>query len=171
MIVNELAVVPDADTLAYLSTLMTGAPLDIGLSEMYVVLAQSQDTIVPDPNTVFLARAGSLGVWFDGATHESSLILPLESPALEARAAEVRAYHKPAFYADAYIPFMVVVPGLPPLSRHYRRFRNSLSDALWANRQELVFEREFVTIKEYRSVPYGDFYASYEASARALTRS
>jgi hypothetical protein len=169
MIVNELSVLPDADTIDYLSTIMSGAPLSIDLESIYVVVAQSQSEIKADPNTVFLAKAGSLDMWYDTATGETSLILPLMSPALDARAAEVRNKTEPAFYGGVYIPFLTIVPHMPALSRHYRRFVRGLSDTLWANRQPLVFEREFVTVKDYAAVPNADFYASYAAGARALT--
>ena len=170
MIVNELAVLPDQGTIDYLSTILSGAPMEIDLQNMYVVVAQSVAEIKPDPNTVFLAKAGSLDVWYDSAAGESSLILPLWSPALDARASEVRDEAKPAFYGGLYVPHLIVIPQMPPLSRHYRRFVRSLSDTLFANRVPLVFEREFVTIKEYRSVPLADFYASFAAGARAIER-
>jgi len=161
MQVNELLVIPSQETLEYLATTMSACPFDLNLTKTFVTLNLSQAEMTPDPDRVYKATAGSLGVWYDQSTGYSSLILPLLSESMIERVAEVRADAPSAFYGDHWFAFMVLVPDFPPLSRRFTGFLNSVSDSLaMAQNAPLFFDAELVRTTEVHAVPFADYYSA-----------
>jgi hypothetical protein len=161
MQVNELLVIPTQETLEYLATTMSGCPFDLDLTKTFVTLNISQQEMTPEPERVYKATAGSLGVWYDQSTGYSSLILPLLSESMLERVAEVRAESPSAFYGDHWFAFMVLVPDFPPQSRRHVGFTNSVSDTLaTAQNAPLFFDAELVRTTDVHAVPFADYYAA-----------
>jgi len=178
MIVNQMFVLPTEDTLYYLSQIFSGCPFDIDLSLMHVEVNSSVQEMTPDPLLLYKATAGTMEVFFDTATMETSLLLPLESRSLVERCAELRQTAPSAFYSnstmgeDYYFPFMVVKRNMPPRSRHYRSFINSLSNTLATTSDyPLLFEGEFIVTSDFSNVPDYDYYSSQVGNHLQVTSS
>jgi hypothetical protein len=165
MLVNELICLPTRETLDYLSHIFSGCPFDLDLSKCYVVLNISEEQMETEPDNVYKATAGNMNVWYDTGTEMSSLILPLISPELNARAQELRADAPSAFYGSHYFPHMVVVQDMPPMARHFSSFISSMAHVLATTPDSpLFFDAELVMSKNYYAVPQADFYASMLAN-------
>jgi len=164
MQVNQLIVLPDAGTLDYLRQMFSGCPFDLDLAKAYVEVNSSLGEMEPDDSNVYVASAGSMNIWYDSSTQSSSLLLPITSVALTDRCMELRDSAPSLFYGDYYMPFLVIKRHMPPMSRHYRSFINSISDVLYANRQPLVFDSEFLLPQSFEYVPDTDFYVSQIAN-------
>lgn len=161
MQVNELLVIPTQETLEYLAQTMSGCPFDLDLTKTYVTLNMSQAPMEPDPDRLYKAIAGSLGIWYDQSTGYSSLILPLVSESMIERVSEVRAEAPSPFYGSHWFAFMVLVSDFPPISRRYSRFVNSVSDSLaTAQNAPMFFDAELVRSTEVSAVPFADYYAA-----------
>jgi hypothetical protein len=161
MLCNELIVLPSDETLQYLSATFSGCPFDLNLQESYVSLNISRDEMKADDERVYKAVAGTLGVFYDSADGYSSLILPLVSPALTERVEELRQEAPNMFYGPHYFPHMVIIRDMPPLTRKYSGFLNSVSTSLaTAQNAPLLFEAELVRQQDFKGVPMSDYYAS-----------
>lgn len=171
MVVNQLLVLPTEETLYYLSKVFSACPFDLDLQKCYVEINSSVEEMVPDPHRLYKAECGTMNVFFDSATMESSLLLPLKSPSLVDRCVEVRADAPSAFYGSDetaeqyYFPYMVVKRSMSPLVRHYRSFVNSISNVLATTPEyPLLFEGEFVVSTDFDNIPDYDYYASQLAN-------
>lgn len=165
MLVNQLVVLPTESTLDYFSKVLGGCPFNIDLTLMHVVINSSESPMAPNTDLIYTARAGTLGVFYDSATGESSLILPLDSHALQARRAELQSVAPDAFGQGIYYPHLVLVRGMPPLARSYRSFIASVGNTLAAGSDgPLLFDAETSMSKELRYVPDADFYATMRAN-------
>lgn len=168
MIITELLVLPDEETIKYLSMVMSGCPFDLDLQKMHVVLnhveADAEPQMKAESENVYVAKAGTLDIWYDTGTQSASLILPLNSPAMMGRVREVRDRCGSAFYGEHFVPHMIMKEHMPALSRHYRRFIRSISTTLATSETPLVYEAELLRTTEYQAVPQADFYASYLAN-------
>lgn len=160
MIVNQLLVLPDDDTLSYLSKVFSACPFDLDLSLMHVEINSSESPMEPIDTATYVARAGTMDIYYDGASQTSSLLLPLDSPALTTRCATLRKDNPSAFYGRNYFPFLVVKRNMPPLARHYRSFIRSISTSLATSEYPLIFTYELQRVAEFSSPPDIDYYVS-----------
>lgn len=169
MLVHQLLVLPMPETIEYLSKVMSACPFSLDLTKAFVELNSSKTPMVPDTNRVYTARAGTMQVFYDGATQQSSLLLPLQSPALLARTTDLRRDAPSAFYGDHYFPHLVLARGMPPMARAYRSFIASVSTTLATDPdQVLMFDAELVVSNDFHSVPDADFYESQVANQRSF---
>lgn len=172
MLVNRLLVFPTQNTLDYFSRILSGCPFDLDLNQMYVEVNSSVNEMIPDSNIIYEASAGTLNTYYDTATNESSLILPLISPSLTERCKQVRSYAPTAFYYDKennkeyYFPFLVVKEIAPPKSISYRGFLASISTTLAGNHYPLLFSNEYIVTSEFDQIPHQDYYNSMLANIR-----
>lgn len=164
MLVNQLLVLPTPDTLDYLGKVFSACPFNLDLSKSFVELNSSASPMVPDTSRIYSARAGTMQVFYDQSTQQSSLLLPLVSTTLTERAHELRETTPSAFYGTHYFPFMVVLRGMPPLARTYRSFIASVSNTLATDpNQVLMFDAELVVSHDFTAIPDGDYYESQVA--------
>src|SRR5271163_5001474 len=98
MYVNQLIVLPDDQTLNYLRQIFSACPFDIDFHKMSVEVNSATQEMEADTSRVYVAEAMSMNIWYDSATQSTSLLLPLRSPALEARCVELRASAPSEFY-------------------------------------------------------------------------
>jgi len=165
MLVNELICLPDQETLDYLSRVFSACPFDLDLSKSYVVLNISEEPMEAEPDNVYRAEPGNMGIWYDTGTQMSSLILPLISPGLNDRVAALRTESPSAFYGEHYFPHMVIIHDTPPMARHFSSFVSSVAHVLATTPEApLFFDAELVMSKTYHAVPQADFYASMLAN-------
>src|SRR6185437_297756 len=161
MLVHQLVVIPTPDTLEYLSQVFSGSPIDLDLKAMYVEVNSSTLPMEADPDRIYKASAGTLSQYYDSATGETSLLLPLDSPQLLERFRVLRMTAPSAFYVQNYFPFLVVKRNMPPLKPHRRGLVNiSWADTLAANHYPLMFDAEIVLTKEYYEAPDLDYYVT-----------
>lgn len=164
MLVNELLVIPTADTLNSFRQIFSGCPFDMNLDKAYVVLNISESEMEPEPENLYSAHCGSMNVWYDQATGMSSLILPLVSPSMTERVQSLQDKSPSAFYGGQYFPHMILVQDFPPISRRYSGFIGSISDTLNAQQTPIFFDAELCVQKEYYAPPQMDYYASQMAN-------
>jgi hypothetical protein len=167
MLVHQLLVLPTPDTLEYLSKVFSACPFNLDLSKLYVEVNSSQQSMVPDTSRIYSAKAGTMQVFYDQATKQSSLLVPLVSNSLQDRVHELRKTAPSAFYGDHYFPNMVVVRGMPPMAKSYRSFIASVSNTLaTAEDQTLMFDAELIVSNDFNAIQDGDYYESQLASHR-----
>ncbi len=164
MLVHQMFVLPSPETLSYFSRLLSGCPFPIDMYSFCVELNSSEYPMVPDTARVYVAEAGNLNTYYDSATGQSSLILPLHSPALDERVAELREQSPSAFYGQHYFPFMLLSRPSPQLSRPNRSFISSISSTLAGNHQPLIFEAECILSKDMKNPPFLDYYSAMIAN-------
>lgn len=155
----ESLVLPTQHTLDYFRRLFSGCPFDTNLDSMHVSLNFSDEPMKADPKNLYVAKAGSMGLWYDSGLQRTQLILPLISESLFLRGQELRDEAPNPFHGNLFFPHMVIVDGFPPIRKHYKNFVNSISNVL-ANVEtpDLFFSHELVTERELGFVPQGDFY-------------
>lgn len=159
MLVNEVVVFPDSDTLEYLESIFESCPFNIDLSTCYVALNESWNPQKLDPNARYVANAGDLNYWYDDSIEGSSLIMPLESTDLMIRMNQLRQEDGYVFH-EKPLAFMPLLKYMPPLNRRYRNFVVSVSDILHNSDRELVFTGETQRLIEVDNVPYQLYYES-----------
>lgn len=164
MLVNEMLCLPTPDTLTQLSFVFSACPFDIDLHKAYVTMNISTHEMKTDDNALYKAQAGNLGVFYDTATQRSSLLLPIVSPALNDRVAQIRQKAPNVFYGEHYFPHLMLVEDFPPISRRYSGFLASVGNSLATLMAPLFFDAELVMSKEYHAVPQADYYASMLAN-------
>jgi hypothetical protein len=167
MICNELLVIIAPETLMHMSAIFSACPFDMDLHQAYLSLNISPDEMTPEPENVYSAQAGNLGIWYDQSTGYSSLILPVVSPAINERVAQVREKAPNIFYGAHYFPFITLVEDFPPISRRYSGFISSVSNSLATLPVPLFFDAELVRTREFNAVPYADYYAAQVANKEA----
>jgi hypothetical protein len=161
MLIHQLVVLPTEDTLDYLSQVFSGSPIDLDLKTFHVELNSSVHHMDPKPDNIYKANAGTLKRYYDSATGETSLILPLDSPQLTERCRELRVSAPSAFYGNYYFPFLVIKRNMPLLKPHRRGLVNiSWADTLAANHYPLMFDAETLITKEYHYAPDMDYYTT-----------
>lgn len=154
---NEVVVFPDKDTTEYFGQVFATCPFDIDIESFHVVLNETHDQCILDPNRVYTATCGLLGYWYDEGLGCTNLILPLVSDDLLTRMAELRVTNGAMFHSQP-LPFMVIKNYMPPLSRHYRTFVTSIANILLDSQQPLVFTGETQVYKDYEFIPYKSYY-------------
>lgn len=164
MVLNELLALPAPETMLYLSQVFSGCPFDIDLKKAFLSLNISEQKMTPEPQNIYRAQAGNLGVWFDQSSGYSSLILTLVSPALQDRVTQLREQAPNFFYGEHYFPHVVMVADFPPITRRYSGFISSISESLAMSPTPLFFDAELVRTQEFHAVPQADFYASQIAN-------
>lgn len=157
MLFNQLIALPRPETLEYLSRMLSGSPLMIDLKSMYVEINLSQDEMESSPDSVYSARPGNGGVWYDTGSAISSWIIPLVSEQLQYRHFEVSQEAPNPFYT-AYIPHLIMIAGIPPLKRNYRTFMASINNTLATSDEQLFFDAEIVRQIDLTRAPMYDFY-------------
>lgn len=157
MLFNQLIVLPRPETLEYLSRILSGSPLTIDLKTMYVELNLSQGDMDPEPEAVYMAKAGNGGVWYDTGTGLSSWIIPLVSEQMQRRHFDLQPEAPNPFY-KGFIPHLILLPGVPPLKRNYRTFMASINNTLATSYEPLLFDAEIVRPIELTRAPMYDFY-------------
>jgi hypothetical protein len=160
MYIHQLIVLPDDQTLNYLRQIFSACPFDLDFDQMHVEVNSSVQEMEADTSRVHVAESMSMNIWYDSASQSTSLLLPLNSPELLTRCAELRTTAPSEFYGAHYFPFLMIKRHMPPMARQYRAFINSVSDTLFAKRTPLVFDSEFVMSKSFDYVPDVDFYKS-----------
>ncbi|BAG41452.1 hypothetical protein [Ralstonia phage phiRSL1] len=160
MLVNQLIVLPTQDTLAYLNRVFDGCSFDIDWSQSFVEVNSSVQPMEADPTRKYTAVAGTMNVYYDSATGDNSLLLPLVSDELVERCAELRVDAPSAFYGNAYFPFLVVKRNYAPRRAHRRYFITSIADVLYADRYPLTFDAELVLPRTFETVPDMDYYVT-----------
>lgn len=157
MLCNRLYVRPTETTMSYLSAVMSGSPVDLDLSELKVEIITTQDGLEIDPSRVYTAQAINVNVFYDTALQRSSVICTLVSEDLQERAKELNREGVVREFYDWYVPYMVIKPDMPPMSRSYRSWRLSLANALCQNERPLHFTGEFVEQENMQAFPDYDF--------------
>lgn len=148
MIYNQLRVVPTPETLAYLSSVMSGSPMDLDIESWSVEIMTSEDPIEAFPDIIYTASVTSVKPWYDSFLQTSSLIVSLESADLQHRVINLteqgvlRAWLKNLPF---YNPYMTIKQNMPPLSRNFRTFVYQTANSLAANENKLEFGSEYVT--------------------------
>lgn len=168
MLVNQLLVLPTPETIEYLSKVFGACPFAVDLSKAFVEVNSSQTQMVPDTSRVYKATAGTMQVFYDQSTEQSSLQLPLVSEPLFDRCEELRQEAPSAFYGEHYFPHLVLVRGMPPLARSYRSFIASVATTLATDpNQCLLFDAELVVSTDFHAAPDMDYYGSQIANHNA----
>jgi hypothetical protein len=157
MLFNQLIALPRPETVDYLSRMLSGSPLTIDLTTIYVEINLSQEEMEPDDEAVYTARPGNGGVWYDTGTGISSWLIPLVSEQLQRRHFDLQQSAPNPFY-KGYIPHMILVPGVPPLKRNYRTFMASINNTLATSNQPLLFDAEITRQLDLTRAPMYDFY-------------
>lgn len=158
MLFNQLIVLPTSSTLEYFSRILSGSPLMLDLTKVHVEINTSQKTMVPEPDRIYKATAGSGNVWYDTGTGVSSWIIPLISDQLQRRRFDLQEYAPNPFYPDIYVPHLVLMTPIPPLKRHYRSFMASINNTLATGDEPLLFDAEINRTLELSHAPDYDFY-------------
>jgi hypothetical protein len=165
MLIHQLCVLPDAGTLDYFSRTMSACPFEgFDMYQMYVELNSSEYPMNTDPDKVYIARAGTMAVYYDSNTEQSSLILPLYSEEMDDRVRNLRSSAPSAFYGEHFFPFLVVQFPAPQLSRSNRSFIASISNTFASNNEPLVFEGECIRSMDFKKPPYLDYYNAMVAN-------
>lgn len=157
MLVNRLYVVPTDETLSYLSAVMSGAPLDIDISEFKVEITSTKGELEIDPSRVYSAQAINVNVFYDSYLQQSNLIATLVSSDLQNRAKELNREGVVRAFYDWYVPYMAIKRGVPPMSRHFRTWKVSLANALCQNERPLNFTGEHVETVDLLAYPDFDY--------------
>jgi hypothetical protein len=160
MLVHQLVVIPTEETIEYLSNVFDGCSWDLDLRSVYVEINTSAETMKADTDRLYTAYAQTLDRFYDTATGETSLLLPLVCEGLVERARELRQKAPSAFYGDYYFPYLVVKRAMPTLKRHRRGLLQSYSEQLYSHQQPLFFDAEIVIPKDYDTIPDLDFYTT-----------
>lgn len=153
MIYNQLFVRPTQNTLDYLSSAMSGSPLDLDLEAYRVEIITSLDAIEAYPDVVYDASAISVKVWYDTYLQRSSLILSMESSDLQKRCLDLNKHEVVRAFSDYYNPHLTLKPNMPALSRNYRTFILQTANVLCSSDQPLQFTGEYVTQADLLSPP------------------
>ncbi len=153
MIFNQLNLLPTQETLDYLSSIMSGSPIDLDLSAYKVELMTSLEPIAPMPERIYDATAYSVKVWYDAYLQRSSLILSLVSSDLQRRAMELNEQGVVREFHNYYNPHLVLKPDYPPLSRNFKNFVTQTANVLCANERPLQFTSEWVAQIELLAPP------------------
>jgi hypothetical protein len=160
MLIYQLVALPTPDTLEYLSNVFSGSPIDLDLQSFYVEINSSTEIMEADESRIYKAEALSMDRFYDSATQETSLLLPLHSPQLLERCREVREHAPSAFYGEHYFPYLCIKRNMPTMKAHRRGIINSWADTLYANHFPLMFDAEVVLHKEYNEAPDLDYYTT-----------
>lgn len=144
MIFHQLNVLPTDETLDYLSSVMSGCPMDLDLQSYKVEIITTLDALTACPNNVYEASALHVKVWYDAFLERSSLILSLLSSDLQKRCMQLNEQGVAREFHNYYNPHLTIRPDMPPLSRHYRTFISQTADALVGG-QPLTFTGEYIT--------------------------
>ena len=168
MLVNQLLVIPTPETIEYLSKVFSACPFPLNLRDAFVEVNSSQTPMVPDTDRIYKATAGTMRVFYDQSTEQSSLLLPLVSEPLFDRCEELRQEAPSAFYGEYYFPHLVLVRGMPPLARSYRGFISSVATTLATDpNQCLLFDAELVVSRDFHAAPDMDYYTAQIANNNA----
>jgi hypothetical protein len=138
---------------------MSGASLDIDLSSFRVEVCTSLDTLNAGPENVYMATGTNLKVWYDGYLQCSNLILSLLSTDLQQRALQIAEGGVMREGGNWYNPHILMRKHMPPLNTTYRRFVNSMANALCSDKP-LSFSHEYVTQVEYEVLPDVEYNAA-----------
>lgn len=157
MRVNRLYVSPTEATAAYLSAVMAGAPVDVDQQSFKVGIISTEDALEIDPSRVYNAQAINVNVFYDSYLQQSNLIATFVSSDLQDRSKELAAEGVSRAFYDWYIPYMVIIRGVPPMSRHFRTWKVSLANALCQSERELTFTGEHVVQEEVLALPEFDY--------------
>jgi hypothetical protein len=165
MLVHQIFALPSADTVDYLKNMFDGCPFEVDFDGLCVELNSSFQEMEEVQGNVCAARAGSMNLFYDSNTQQSSLLLPLISDQLALRAFELRETAPSAFYGNLYYPYLIFKRGMVNPRRHIRAFINSVSDTLVsANAENLYFEYEVSLSRDLMYAPDMDYYQSRMAS-------
>lgn len=154
---NRLFVFPTEETMSYLSSVLSGSPVDLNLLDFKVEIMTTQDAMTIDPERVYTAQAISVNVFYDSGIQRSNLIATLESSDLQARAMELNKEGVVRSFYDWYIPYLTIKAGLPPLSRNIRSWKLSVANAMCTSDRPLHFTGETVVTQELQYIPDADY--------------
>ena len=160
MVLNEVVVFPSDDTLDFLLRVFRNCPFTFDETKWHVVLNECVDPCAVDPTRIYIARADSLGYWYNDEVDTSSLIMPLMSSDLTNRMVELRLSNG-SVYHPTPLPFMPLVPMMPPLTHRYRAFVNSVSDILTSSEEPLIFTGEVQRVRNFETTPYAFYYEEH----------
>lgn len=161
MVLNEVVVFPSDDTLDYLLRVFRNCPFTFDETKWYVTLNECIDPCAVDPSRTYVAKAKSLGYWYNDEVETSSLIMPLESDDLINRMVELRLKND-AVYHPTPLAFMPLVPMMPPLTHRYRAFVNSVSEILLSSEEPLIFTGEVQRVRNFEASPYELYYRDHD---------
>ena len=148
MILNRLFVVPTDETLHYLKKLMVSSPITFDFDSFHVDIMSSSSEIESEPSIVYSASCDSLGIYYDSARTQASLILPLLSEDFNTRFDQLCANDITPYWDAPCKPYMTLVTNCPALKRHAKGWINSISDALVAADLRLQFTYEYAVTEE-----------------------
>jgi hypothetical protein len=156
MLVNRLYVTPTPDTLSYLSSLFSGAPVDLDMSSFKVEIVATEDELEIDPSRVYTGHAFNVNTYYDPALQTSSLMCAMTSADLQARARELNSEGVVRAFYDWYIPYFAIKRNVVN-SETYRRWRLSIANALCQNERPLSWTGEYVVTEEVTAYPDIEF--------------
>lgn len=156
---NRLFVVPDDATRTYLSSLMSGCPIDLDVEAFRLEIITTEDALEIDPSRVYESQAVNVSIFYDSYLQRSSLICTLVSPDLMARAMELNAegVARAEGFPDFFIPHFTIRPDMPALSQHIRTWRVSIANALCQSERPLYWTGEYVEQETLLAVPNLDY--------------
>lgn len=156
---NRLFVVPTADTMSYLSSVMSGCPIDLDLSQFRLEVITTEDALEIEPDRVYSSQAVNVNVYYDAALQRSSLICTLSSSDLHERCIELNreGVARPAGFPPFFIPHFTIRPDMPPMSVNIRRWRVSIANALCQSERVLSWTGEYVETEVLQHVPDLDY--------------
>ena len=156
---NRLFVVPTDETLSYLSSVMSGCPIDLNIDAFRVEIITTQDALEIDPSRVYRSQAINVNVFYDSYLQRSSLIATLVSSDLQARAKELNleGVARPENFPQFFVPHFTIRPDMPALSRNIRIWKVAIANALCQNERYLDWTGEYVSTETLLAVPDPDY--------------
>jgi hypothetical protein len=156
---NRLFVIPTEETLSYLSSVMSGCPIDLNINDFKVEVITTQDALEIDPERVYTSQTMNVNVFYDSYLQRSSLIATLISSDLQERAKELNreGVARPENFPQFFVPHFVIRPDMPPLSRNIRIWKLAIANALCQTERPLDWTGEYVSTETLLAVPNLDY--------------
>ncbi len=155
-ILNHLFAWPTAETRDLIHSFFSGTPFE--LLGMGVELGSSRSPIQVNKAATYRALPGSIGIWYDVATANSYVLLPLiPAPEMAARNAEIGDG-----WGRTFVPYMPLVIN-PVNRRRYKSILNSIATGLVDLQPVLTFDRETLAELDSSLPRHNEFYQDYKA--------
>lgn len=159
--VQKIVALPTDDTKEQIYSRFCELPVTITYEALHVELGSRRwtgnpkDAATPNPEAVYRAMPGQMGIWYDSKTSVSWIILPLiPSPEMSERRLEIGDY-----WGRVFVPYMA-------LSTQFNSHRvtprlNSIATGLIAEPPVLHFTNELSLVDASPVPDQNDFYEDY----------
>lgn len=158
-ILNRIFVLPTEETLEILKDHFQAAPFDIYWDQLCVEIGSTPYKIdLAEPETIYAATTGSMGLWYDTATALNSLILPLfPSQEMANRNKEIGDG-----WGRKFLPYLRIRETMVN-GRKVKAFCNSVATGFVDYPQILTFHIETSIVDNSVVAPDHGFYQDYLA--------